>query len=264
MFNFATIIKNVTMKRFSFVTFLMLLSVIAFGQKTVDFAVYLNGAVPMGDLGAGDRIKNYDTRDYAMLSEEGRQGYAEYGGGLGLDVTFHLPKGFGILAGCDYFANLNKSEIKDCFDDWKDEIEETPGASYSYKLPVVMNIPLYIGVNYTANRDKNFTFYAEAATGPNFRLISDFKEEYKYDDNLMDDVTETVDYKSATTFAFKFGAGVLMWNRMSVVLDYYSLGSAKVEGTGTTKIGAVANDEPFKGKKNLKSSELVLRVGYHF
>jgi hypothetical protein len=252
------------MKRFSFVTFLMLLSVIAFGQKTVDFAVYLNGAVPMGDLGAGDRIKNYDTRDYAMLSEEGRQGYAEYGGGLGLDVTFHLPKGFGILAGCDYFANLNKSEIKDCFDDWKDEIEETPGASYSYKLPVVMNIPLYIGVNYTANRDKNFTFYAEAATGPNFRLISDFKEEYKYDDNLMDDVTETVDYKSATTFAFKFGAGVLMWNRMSVVLDYYSLGSAKVEGTGTTKIGAVANDEPFKGKKNLKSSELVLRVGYHF
>lgn len=252
------------MKRFSFVTFLMLLSVIAFGQKTVDFAVYLNGAVPMGDLGAGDRIKNYDTRDYAMLSEEGRQGYAEYGGGLGLDVTFHLPKGFGILAGCDYFANLNKSEIKNCFDDWKDEIEETPGASYSYKLPVVMNIPLYIGVNYTANRDKNFTFYAEAATGPNFRLISDFKEEYKYDDNLMDDVTETVDYKSATTFAFKFGAGVLMWNRMSVVLDYYSLGSAKVEGTGTTKIGAVANDEPFKGKKNLKSSELVLRVGYHF
>lgn len=252
------------MKRFSFVTFLMLLSVIAFGQKTVDFAVYLNGAVPMGDLGAGDRIKNYDTRDYAMLSEEGRQGYAGYGGGLGLDVTFHLPKGFGILAGCDYFANLNKSEIKDCFDDWKDEIEETPGASYSYKLPVVMNIPLYIGVNYTANRDKNFTFYAEAATGPNFRLISDFKEEYKYDDNLMDDVTETVDYKSATTFAFKFGAGVLMWNRMSVVLDYYSLGSAKVEGTGTTKIGAVANDEPFKGKKNLKSSELVLRVGYHF
>ena len=252
------------MKRFSFVTFLMLLSVIAFGQKTVDFAVYLNGAVPMGDLGAGDRIKNYDTRDYAMLSEEGRQGYAEYGGGLGLDVTFHLPKGFGILAGCDYFANLNKSEIKDCFDDWKDEIEETPGASYSYKLPVVMNIPLYIGVNYTANRDKNFTFYAEAATGPNFRLISDFKEEYKYDDNLMDDVTETVDYKSATTFAFKFGAGVLIWNRMSVVLDYYSLGSAKVEGTGTTKIGAVAYDEPFKGKKNLKSSELVLRVGYHF
>ena len=252
------------MKRFTFAAFLMLLSVIAFGQKTVDFAVYLNGAVPMGDLGAGDRIKNYDTRDYALLSDEGRQGYADYGGGLGLDVTFHLPKGFGILAGCDYFANLNKSEIKDCFDDWKDEVEETPGASYSYKLPVVMNIPLYIGVNYTANRDKNFTFYAEAATGPNFRLISDFKEEYKYDDNLMDDVTETVDYKSATTFAFKFGAGVLMWNRMSIVLDYYSLGSAKVEGTGTTKIGAVSHDESFKGKKNLKSSELVLRVGYHF
>ena len=66
------------MKRFTFVAFLMLFSVIAFGQKTVDFAVYLNGAVPMGDLGAGDRIKNFDTRDYALLSEDGRQGYVRF------------------------------------------------------------------------------------------------------------------------------------------------------------------------------------------
>lgn len=252
------------MKKFTFVAFLMLLSVFAFGQKTVDFAVYLSGAMPMGNLGAGDRIKNFDTRDYALLSEDGRQGYADLGGGLGLDVTFHLPKGIGIMAGFDYFANLNKKEIKDCFDDWKDNVEETPGAEYSYRLPIVMNIPLYIGINYTVNREKNFTFYAEAATGPNFRLISDFKEEYRYAEEMVDDVKETVDYKSATTFAFKLGAGVLMWQRMSIVLDYYSLGSAKVEGTGTSKIGSVSHEESFKGKKAMSASELVLRVGYHF
>lgn len=252
------------MKKFTFVAFLMLLSVIALGQKTVDFGVYLSGAMPMGDLGAGDRIKNFDTRDYALVSEDGRQGYADFGGGIGFDVTFHLPKGIGILAGFDYFANLNKSEIKDCYDDYRANLEATHGTSYSYTLPMIMNLPLYIGVNYTANREKNFTFYAEVATGPNFRLISDFKQEFKYDDNLIDDRTYTADYKSATTFAFKLGAGVLMWNRMSIVLDYYSLGKAKIEGTATTKIGAVATEQSFKGKKAMSSSELVLRVGYHF
>ncbi len=252
------------MKKFTLVAFLMLFAVSAFAQKTIDFGVYLSGAMPMGDLGAGDRIKNFDYRDYALLSEDGRQGYADFGGGIGFDVTFHLPKGFGILAGFDYFANLNKSEIKDCFDDHRVVVENTSGTSYKYTLPMIMNIPLYIGVNYTANREKNFTFYAEAATGPNFRLISDFKEELKYDDELIDDVTFTADYKSATTFAFKIGAGVLMWNRMSIVLDYYSLGKAKIEGTGTTKVGSVATDRSFKGKKAMSSSELVLRVGYHF
>ena len=55
-----------------------------------------------------------------------------------------------------------------------------------------------------------------------------------------------------------------MWQRMSIALDYYSLGSARIEGTMTEKIGSVSNDESFKGKKAMSASELVLRVGYHF
>lgn len=251
------------MKKFTFIAFLMLLAVSAFAQKRVGFGVYVSGAMPMGDLGAGDKIKHYDFTDYALISEDGRQGYAGVGAGLGFDMNVYVANGFGVTLGFDIFGNTNKDEIKDAFQDLKDDAEDVPGVSFEYTLPFITNIPVFLGVNYVLNYDNNFTFTAEAATGPNFRVINKAKTELTYD-NDQDDVYYTYDYKTATTFGFKVGAGVLMWQRMSIVLDYYSLGSARVEGTVTGKIGSVSNDESFKGKKAMSASELVLRVGYHF
>ena len=257
------LIKFIAMKKFALIAFLMLLTVSAFAQKRVSFGVYVNGAIPMGDLGAGDKIKHGDIRDYALMSEDGRQGYADIGGALGFDMTVYTAKGIGVTLGFDIFGNTNKDEIKDAFEDIKDGYEELLGVSYKYKLPFITNIPVFLGFNWVQDYDKNFSFYAEAATGPNFRLINDGKTELRYDD-VTDDVITTYKYKTATTLGFKFGAGVLMWNRMSIVLDYYSLGSAKIEGTVTQKVGSHPDDYSFKGKKAMSASELVLRVGYHF
>ena len=251
------------MKKFALIAFLMLLTVSAFAQKRVGLGVYVSGAMPMGDLGAGDKIKHHDFTDYALISEDGRQGYAGIGAGLGVDMNVYVAKGFGVTLGFDIFGNTNKDEIKDAFQDLKDDAEDVPGVSFEYTLPFITNIPVFLGVNWVANYDNNFTFTAEAATGPNFRIINDTKTELSYD-NDNDDVKYTYDYKAATTFGFKVGAGVLMWQRMSIMMEYYSLGSARVEGTVTGKIGSVSNDESFKGKKAMSASELVLRVGYHF
>ena len=74
-----------------------------------------------------------------------------------------------------------------------------------------------------------------------------------------------MDYDAETTLGFKLGAGVMLWNKMSIGLDYYSLGSAKINGTAKTKFGdRVVLEDKFKGENEIYTGELVVRVGYHF
>ena len=74
-----------------------------------------------------------------------------------------------------------------------------------------------------------------------------------------------VDYKSAVTLAFKLGGGVMLWDRMSIGLDFYALGNAKINGKEEFKEGDyVLYKNDFKGNNDFSSSELVVRVGYHF
>ena len=253
------------MKKFTFVAFLMLLSVIAFAQRPVRFGVYLNGISPMGDLGEGDKINKNAANplmDYALWSEDGKQGYADIGGGIGFDVTLPIAKGVGVFASADMFYNTNKKDLKDFYEENSQDMVGPVVNKFTYSLSNFINVPLFIGVSYILNYENNFTLYAEAATGPNFRLVTDYKDEITYAGGDTEKLT--IDYDVATTFGFKFGAGVLMWNRMSIVLDYYSLGSAKITGTTSVKSGSTTVDTKFDGKKDVYSSEMVLRVGYHF
>ena len=267
------------MKRFTLVAALMLISVLAFAQKPVRFGVYLGQATPFGAMGQGDAIKKTpdhvygDITNYAMLSEKGKQGYAGVGFNIGFDVTVALPvEGLGVFGGIDFFYNFNKGDVRDCFEDWSHEIMKEPGiSSADFHLPYVMNIPILFGLNYLHNFNNIVGVWGEAAIGPNFRLISDYKFETKYTalildpDGDYDQTTETVDYDAATTLGFKLGAGVMLWNRMSIGLDYYSLGSAKINGTDKYKLGdRVIIDEKFKGENDIYTGELVVRVGYHF
>ena len=68
---------------------------------------------------------------------------------------------------------------------------------------------------------------------------------------------------------FKVGAGVMMWDKMSIVADFYSLGSAKINGTEKienlpTITGYTDIKNDFKGENAISASEFVVRVGYHF
>ena len=267
------------MKKITLVAFLMLLSVIAFAQKPVRFGVYLGEATPFGAMGQGDAIKKTpehiygDITNYAMLSEKGTQGYTSIGANIGFDVTVALPvDGLGVFGGIDFFYNSNKNDIRDCFDDWSHELLKTQNvSSVDFNLPYVMNIPILFGVNYLHNFNNIVGVWGEAGIGPNFRLISDYKFETKYlalqidPDGDYDVTTETTDYDAATTLGFKVGAGVMLWNKMSIGLDYYSLGSAKITGTEKYKKGdRVVIENKFNGKNDIYTGELVVRVGYHF
>ena len=260
------------MKKFTLVLALMLVSVIAFAQKPVRFGVYVGYLTPMGNMGQGDEIKTSGVnafsgmQNYALMSESGKQGYASLGFGVGFDVTVKLPvKGLGIFGGFDFFYNTTSFYMYDAYDELgKTYVALNPLCNeYKYTLPNFMNIPILFGLNYQYDFNHIVGIFAEAAIGPNFRVISGGEETYKYIG--AEDSKYTYSYKSATTLGFKIGAGVMMWNRMSIVLDYYSLGSAKIEGTFKGPYDGINNTSiDFKGKNAISASELVVRVGYHF
>ena len=258
------------MKKFTLVAFVMLLSVCAFAQrpseKKVKFGVYLGEATALGSFGSGDKLNKTmlppyrDFSKWALIDEDGKQGYGSIGASIGFDVTYNLPvKGLGIFGGFDFFFNAYNSDIDDAFDNWKKEMEKTPGVSkFDYSLPYVMNLPILFGVSYQYDFNHIVGIFGEAGIGPNFRFISKFENRVEYVNNTPD-VEASISYNSATTLGFKIGAGVMMWDRMSIVLDYYSLGSSKIAGY---KYGST--EESFNGKNALSVSELVVRVGYHF
>lgn len=256
------------MKKFTLVLALMLVSVFAFAQKPVRFGVYVGYLTPMGQMGQGDEIKTTGVNafsgldNFALMYETGKQGYATLGFGLGFDVTVKLPvKGLGVFGGLDFFYNLTSSYIYDAYD----ALGKTYVgllAEYKYSLPYFMNIPILFGLNYQYNFNHIVGIFGEAAIGPNFRVIADGEETFKYIGAVDDNYTYS--YNTATTLGFKIGAGVMMWDRMSIVLDYYSLGSAKIEGTIKSEVNGISASTDFKGKNAISASELVVRVGYHF
>lgn len=271
---------NYTMKKFTLVAALLLISVFAFAQKPVRFGVYLGEATALGAFGQGDALTKTTENPYGMPNNwalwdtKGKQGYAGIGGNIGFDVTYSLPAGFGVFVGIDVFANLNKGELRDRFADWETEIVKTPGiSSASVNLPNVWNIPILFGLNYLHNFNNIVGIWGEAAIGPNFRMISSLKQEIKYTALQTDFITgndydvETwkTKYDAATTLGFKLGAGVMLWNRMSIGLDYYSLGSAKINGTDSYEQGTHQVWEvKAQGENKMYAGELVVRVGYHF
>lgn len=282
-----------TMKKFTLVAFLMLVSVFAFAQrpseKKVKFGVYLGEATALGNMAQGTAKKTTDfplgdLRKWALTNiKEGTDGYAGIGFNVGFDVTVNLPvEGLGIFGGIDFFFNANKSALSSCLDEYaRNEVKVKDYVSeVKYNKPNFMNIPILFGVNYLHNFNNIVGIWGEAGIGPNFRLISRFEKEREFNTA----VTEELDngelvlsiqektgykYKSAVTLGFKLGAGVMLWDRMSIGLDYYYLGSAKIEATKILELNGndyaySYSEKTIKGDNSISASELVVRVGYHF
>jgi hypothetical protein len=278
------------MKKFTLVTCMVLLSVIAFAQKPVRFGVYVGEATPLGDMGNGTAKKTTeyplgDLSKWALSNiKEGTDGYAGIGFNVGFDVTVSLPvEGLGVFGGIDFFFNTNKSALTDCLEEYaKNEVKVLDYVSeVNYTKPNFMNIPILFGVNYLHNFNNIVGIWGEAGVGPNFRLISTYAKVREFntamtimlpDGEVVTCIQERsgAKYKSACTFGFKIGAGVMLWNRMSIGLDYYNLGKAPIEATGIYELGGTDYADKYytsktiKGDNAISASELVVRVGYHF
>ena len=278
------------MKKFTLVAALLLISVFAFAQKPVRFGVYVGEATPLGDMGNGTAKKTTeyplgDLSKWALSNvKEGKDGYAGIGFNVGFDVTVTLPvEGLGVFGGIDIFYNLNNSALRDALDEYaRNEVKVVDYVSeVNYVKPHFINIPILFGLNYLHNFNNIVGIWGEAGLGPNFRMISRYEKKTDFNramDIMLPDgeiVTciekiEGATYKSAVTLGFKIGAGVMLWNRMSIGIDYYNMGKAKIEATGVYELGGtdyadkIYTSKTIKGDNALSASEHVVRVGYHF
>lgn len=278
------------MKKFTLVAALLLISVFAFAQKPVRFGVYLGEATPLGDMGNGTAKKTteYPLGDLSKWAldniKEGTEGYAGIGFNVGFDVTVALPvEGLGVFGGIDFFFNTNNSSLNDALDEYaRNEVKVFDYVSeVKYTKPHFINIPILFGLNYLHNFNNIVGIWGEAGVGPNFRLISRYEKTTDYNramDIMLPDgeIVTCIEkrtgatYKSAVTLGFKIGAGVMLWNRMSIGLDYYYLGSAKVEATAIYELGGtdyadkVYTSKTVKGDNAISAGEFAVRVGYHF
>jgi opacity protein-like surface antigen len=261
-------------KRFFLIAVLMLASISGFAQA--QFSLYAGGAFPMGKLKAGE-VK-LSPEKWALINEKGDQGYAGIGFNIGMDILFPISSvdGLGITLGADFFYNGYNSELKDWVSDMEDEADEEFD-SYSFKKPRIMNVPIMLGARYLYEVNDGFGLFAEAGLGVNLRFISKLSYEYEFEHEYYNpnygyesyDIEEstTAKYKTAITFAYKFGVGIMLAEHFSIGIDYYGLGSSKVNADITseyTENGISETDKDKFKSKALSCSELAVRIGYHF
>ena len=211
----------------------------ASAQKTVHFSLRAGGLFPQnrfaqasGDYLSGNGL-NWGVIDYS------NKGGAGMGLTFGMQVKFDIKsvKGLGILLGVDGMYNALNADVNAFYEDQVDAMD-LPPIQYSMKMPVYFNIPAMVGVGYSITPIPNIGFFAEAAMGANLRFITNMVET-TYDQSLNQETVVTTEFNRNLTFAYRFGAGVIFKDKYTLGIDWYNLGTAKLQGLQHTEINGV-------------------------
>lgn len=261
-------------------------------KSQTDVSIHFGGAFPLGAF--GDQKLDFD-RGLFDISWGGEKNTDKAGAGLGANVglklKFNTPsllQGLGIIATADVFFNPSNSEVKDFMEDVC-EAARTGDYSYydyEYTAPSYINIPIMVGMNYQTQVADKVSLFAEAAVGVNigkttdlhlFQEIEGTIEQYDpyydwydyYDCSVESNSTWT--FETTTSLAFQVGAGLMLSDKFSIGLHYYSLGSQKVKGeskwdrTQTIEGDTDYDNESGKFKYgSIKPAMFTLRLGFHF
>lgn len=234
------------------------LLVFAGSQLFAQTNVYLNlsGAIPTSDFADGDE------NDWGLITEDN-----EGGAGLGFNVglKFNIATGVNGLRAMitldGIYHGLN-SDLRDFVEDAIDE-GESDYKEFSLITPKQINIPAMAGVNYTYSFNNKFALFAEAGLGANMHIITKLEEYRETDTRKM---TSTIEYDPQISFAYQLGAGIELSKRVTIGIDYYNLGAAKVRGKEIYKVkytggGSDSDSEKFSLKR-ITPTMIMLRVGF--
>lgn len=261
------------MEKKIFLSLLCFVSVFMTGMNSansqVKFSMHIGGTLPLGTYAdCLDTPNSTQNGDYIIAwNVKTDKAGAAVGFDLGAKFRFPIPtvKGLGAIATADLFFNLSKKEARDCFNDYMLLVCSNNSISnYDLNVPKYVNIPVMCGLNYEYAISNNAKIWGEGAAGLDIGIITDLKMNcseqdfnYKY----------SIAYESQYTFAFQFGAGVLLSDRLSLGLHYYNLGSQKVKGNAkyiVTWYGGGESDKGIFVFDRINPSMLCLRLGYHF
>jgi len=231
-------------------------------QAQTHFSFRFGGNFPDGKF--ADATGDYANNNLNWgLVDNSKKGGAGIGIVAGLQMKYDISsvKGLGVIVSVDGMFNSLNSEVTDYFDDYIDD-NETSTREISITLPKYFNLPLMAGLNYTYDVKENLGIFAEAAMGANIRVITDMEN------TITQANTERITtqaFNSATTFAYRLGAGIVLNDKYTLGIDYYNLGMAKADGVTYTEVnGTESNNTPkFKAGK-IKPTNITLRFGINF
>lgn len=254
------------MKRIVMTAMMLAMAGIGALQAQNSFSLHAGVASPMGSY--ADATANYSSNSSNAVLRYGLLDQTKKGGaGLGFNVGAQGKigisgvKGLGIIIGADFFFNSTNTDVSDYMEDFISD-NESSTQEISVKLPKYINVPMMAGVNYTYDINDKIGVYGEGALGVNMRFITGF--ELYQATTTMENIGR-ISYKMATTFAYRFGAGVIIAKRFTVGLNYISHGQAKVKGDETSETNGVANtgSTNFRGG-NISAANLAICFGINF
>ncbi len=203
------------------------------------FSVYAGGAFPVGKFA------------------DDEEAFAKAGFNVGARYTFAIaPTNLGLFVSADFIYN----NTKDVY--FIDVLTEN---GFDVEKPKYYNVPVLVGLNYNSKVDRNLALWAELGVGANFRTSSKFDATFIEAPDLMY-VNQKID--SAFSFAFQLGAGVTFNDKFSIGMNYYSLGSPKVNSTYESLFPSDYSGDIEYEKGTIKTEVpigvFMLRLGYNF
>jgi hypothetical protein len=221
---------------------------------------------------------------------------------FGVKKIFPLMiNGFGLYGSFDLSINWIISEtINQYFEgptypqtiDFTEFGWEGVDASYKYKLPIIYNVPIVGGVNYTHNLGNRLSIWLDFGVGVNTRIISKLSEErratFEVDESLNSEMyaefngkeyiyIENIKYKMATSFVYQVSLGINISKKMIIGFHYYGIGATNLNGVSSYKYTQVPawymqsfeyniiESERFTFKNTkFPSNMFTIKVGYIF
>lgn len=215
------------MKKFTIACMMLMLMLVKQGFAQTNFYINASAAVPLSDYASSGW---HPQTTCALLSDKGWCGGAGLGANLDLKLKFNVGvKGLGVFLSLDGIYNgLNKG-VNDYLDDLKYQIWDEIDGSVTMEKPWYLNACAMTGINYVFQINPKFGVFWELGIGANYRYIAGFDlYAYEYDSDFS--VGELVRYEPKFTFAFQAGTGVEVSKRLVIGINFYHLGSSRVQG----------------------------------
>lgn len=168
-------------------------------DRGTSFTLKLNGVMPTGNFGKSTALGLPSVMTY------GTEGNAEFGAGLGFNVTYRFGFGLGVFLSADAMWNPIDAEMASNYN------------AISKTKPNYVNFPIMLGVDYQCYFGDFIGIYGEGGMGTNLMFITP--------EGWSGDLTH---YKLSTAFAGQFGAGILLGKHISIGVHYYLLGKQSV------------------------------------
>ncbi|MBR1798636.1 MAG: outer membrane beta-barrel protein [Bacteroidales bacterium] len=232
--------------------------VAAIGTTNAQLTIRAGALFPQGKYADAMADFNNNVLRWGVIDKSNKGG-AGLGASVGGSYRFDMGiTDFGIVLAADVMFNSLNTDIYDYFDEMV-EANENTYKEFSVSTPVYFNIPVTAGLNYQKGVSTDIDLYGEAGIGLNFRKLT---TAIIYSNTGSSDQEETTTFETSTSFAFRFGAGMVFKKKYVLSLDYYLCGSSRLASETVTEVNGRQSGSPESEKHgNINPSILALRLG---